>query len=1653
MATALKANPPLNPKVYPNYRPGRTTWYVEADWQEASNAFPLMLRLQLYRASDNQLVATRLTSRDTYSSAETTSLCLRWSSGSTAPKTCLWSLRDGVLVGKAGTAYYAKLSYATEMTNHWYKVPDQDRPTYREYWLPTKWTATTTSPAAPALYTPGISDGMSGLCTCWYQTRIADPVNTATGAVTETVTDTVVPGKGLPLTVSRSYSSASTDTTGLLGKGWKLSFEAKLTATTSTVTLTEADGAKIDFSKQSDGSYTAPKPVRYALTQTSDGFKVTNIDHTSRVFNPSGQLTGWLDGGGQGLSLGYSGGKLAKITDAAGRETTFDVDATTGRLKSVSTSGGMTVAYGYEAGQLATVTGTDGGVTTYKYTSGRLATVVDPQGNTVTQNAYDTTTGRIKQQVDAFGGTYTFTWEPTAGAPAGSGQSTMKDPDGGLWTDVYEAGVLIRSYRPEGSSNNRDYDQDLNVTAEYDGNLNKTSRTFDDRGDLKSQVTDGVTETFDFDTSDRLKSLTNGRGNTTTYTYDGSSDRVKTITEPVGQTTYTYTADSQVETETVPGGGVTHYDYTGAGLVKSVTTPEGDKTTYGYDDAGRVKTVTEPRGNLQGADPAKYTTSYAYDTKGRLWKVTDPAQRTSTYGYDDNGNVKTVTDALGRVSAYEYNNANQLKKATDPDGKIATWEYDDRGNQIAAVDETGRRTTYGYDGENRLSSVTTPRGNVAGADPAKYTTTYGYDNNGNLAKTVDPTGALTVTKYDAFDQPYQVIDPMGNATTTKHDGNGNPFEVTDPLGKTTKYTYTANDLVETVTNPLGKTTTYGYDADGNQTSLVTPLGRKRTWTYDHDGRLTSETDPRGYLTGADPESYTTHYRYPEAGGRATVTDPLGNIETTEYDNRGLISGYVDANQHRTDYGYDALMRLKTVTAADGGITTYSYDMAGNVKTRTDDNQHTTTYDYDAAHRLKSTTDPVNHIVSYGYDPDGNRDTVTNARGTVATTTYNANNWPDSTVYSDGTPSVSFTYNADGTRKTITDATGTRTLDYYKDARLKSVITKGQTQGFSYTYDDAGQLTGRTTTFTYTSDGNRDSSTTDGLKTTYGYTATRQLSRVTLPTANGYQETRSYDRAGRLTDVASAKGTNVLSSWHAELDPTGQPWRVDKTRGSSAKSTYYTYDQVGRLLTECASATKTTACPAGEPTDTYTYDKVGNRNTRAAAGATTNYRYDAADRLLQTDTGSSITAYDYDVDGNQIKAGSTTFGYDAENRLTGVTTSSTKYGFTYDADGLRTQATKSGAALRTTTWDINYGDDLARVATETNGFGSLIADYQYDPADQIQAETTGAGAFYYHHDLLGSVTDITDSAGAAQTAYDYTAFGELTTTNIAASPPANRFTFTGEYKEPTTSTAGYYLRARNYDPGTGRFSTRDPYAPEQDTPYTQPYAYAENMPTSRTDPSGMCSVTTQLKDVFTGNWGWNNNCQKEDRETAQQSAAVQEAKALSDTITNGAVEISGQASLGLIDGLTFGTFGYVTGAEVTCAPAYNFGLYASMVPFPIAGGGKRLAADAAEAGIRGTVKTGLKTLIKRAKLPTRGGVRYVPPRNVSAALPRTSAGGYIDKFGNAWERGPSRTPGEPFEWDVQLSKHGRTQYSWLKPVSGKPLRHLNVSLKGIITHVS
>ncbi|MFE2436222.1 polymorphic toxin type 17 domain-containing protein [Streptomyces sp. NPDC059409] len=83
------------------------------------------------------------------------------------------------------------------------------------------------------------------------------------------------------------------------------------------------------------------------------------------------------------------------------------------------------------------------------------------------------------------------------------------------------------------------------------------------------------------------------------------------------------------------------------------------------------------------------------------------------------------------------------------------------------------------------------------------------------------------------------------------------------------------------------------------------------------------------------------------------------------------------------------------------------------------------------------------------------------------------------------------------------------------------------------------------------------------------------------------------------------------------------------------------------------------------------------------------------------------------------------------------------------------------------------------------------------------------------------------------------------------------------------------------------------------------------------------------------------------------------------------------------------------------------------------------------------------------LPNQGRIRYVPPKGYNPAnpLPRGRNGGYVDRFGNEWTVGPSRTEGHPFEWDVQLSRQGREKIGWLS----RDNRHVNVDPFGEVTH--
>ena len=99
--------------------------------------------------------------------------------------------------------------------------------------------------------------------------------------------------------------------------------------------------------------------------------------------------------------------------------------------------------------------------------------------------------------------------------------------------------------------------------------------------------------------------------------------------------------------------------------------------------------------------------------------------------------------------------------------------------------------------------------------------------------------------------------------------------------------------------------------------------------------------------------------------------------------------------------------------------------------------------------------------------------------------------------------------------------------------------------------------------------------------------------------------------------------------------------------------------------------------------------------------------------------------------------------------------------------------------------------------------------------------------YFLQDGLGSTTNMTDGSGNVTETYGYDVFGGLR----SGTPDATEWLFTGQQRD--FNLRRYYLRARYYDPETGRFLGRDPVAAGH------PYAYVGNNSVNLVDPSGLC----------------------------------------------------------------------------------------------------------------------------------------------------------------------------------------------------------------------
>ncbi|MCP4976198.1 MAG: RHS repeat-associated core domain-containing protein, partial [Maribacter sp.] len=141
-------------------------------------------------------------------------------------------------------------------------------------------------------------------------------------------------------------------------------------------------------------------------------------------------------------------------------------------------------------------------------------------------------------------------------------------------------------------------------------------------------------------------------------------------------------------------------------------------------------------------------------------------------------------------------------------------------------------------------------------------------------------------------------------------------------------------------------------------------------------------------------------------------------------------------------------------------------------------------------------------------------------------------------------------------------------------------------------------------------------------------------------------------------------------------------------------------------------------------------------------------------------------------------------------------------------------------------------DYAQVIAETDDLNTINVEYIYGD-DLIGQDRQASGYSYYLYDGLGSTRYLTDSLGTVTDSYDYDAFGiELNRTGVTD----NDYLFAREQFDSALD--NYYLRARYYDPGVGRFTQMDEWMGNNSDPVTlHKYLYANVDPVNTIDPTG------------------------------------------------------------------------------------------------------------------------------------------------------------------------------------------------------------------------
>ena len=936
---------------------------------------------------------------------------------------------------------------------------------------------------------------------------------------------------------------------------------------------------------------------------------------------------------------------------------------------------------------------------------------------------------------------------------------------------------LVRVVNPQGQSKTYTYDRDHLLTSITDYN--------------------GETYRYEYKWDGRLLRSTDPLGHTERFRYPnvlGLFPINKTVFyDKNGKRWDIFHKDQLVRKVKNPLGEETRYEYAkGTHLIEQVYFADKSHKKYAYDKAGRLTAVTDALGAV---------TRYRYYGEGRqLSSVTNRNGQVDSFRYDSKGRLTSWFDRMEKATRYSYNRQGWVDTIRHDGELVATFQYDGEGNLIERS-KRGRRESFTYDLAGNLRSYSDardqryeleylPNGELAALiDPQNGRLEFRYDHHGQLVELINSLGEQYCFQYDRLGRLVSIADPASGVHNFHYDPLDNLLSRTDAAGHTWRYAYDPLQRLRQFTDPLGHAYRLGYDRTGNLISLVDPKEQESRFFYDQGSRLRQVLLP--------PKIVTTY----------------------TYDAEGNLTSATNANGSRTRYDYDDLYRLIRVISPMGYPTRYYYDAAGHLTGYMDANGNHNTLLYNDRGELAEEVDPFGNRRRFEYDRAGNLVLLENASADSIHFAYGPGGQLSSQSLAGATDQ--FEYNRQG--RLASAGNDNLRYRYQYDAHGRMLVKEwvDWQRQLEYEYDENGRLAKRcdeagTTRYRYDAAGQLTAITSpEELELTFSYFPDGRLARQTYP--NGSFVTYTYFPSGLMRNMTIWKSTeSVFASYDYSYDQMGNKLAI--TRDLEIINTFL-YDRDDNLILSGYE---------GGVIEQFTYDSVGNRLTRQLDKEVSYYSYDKTNRLIRHDS----AYFHYDANGNlQVRAlegDSTFYRYDDLNRLQEVVLpDGSRRSFRYDPFGLRISSQSAGD---TTFFLYDRGNLLCEFDEKGKVDSRYTTGLEPDEVYLIHRDST-----YYvvHRDPNGNVLGISDTAANLVNVYEYASFG--TVIGQDQNVPNHLLFNSREYDELTGL---YYFRNRFYEPTTGRFLTRDPFAGFAADPLSlNQYVFAYNNPLKFNDPMG------------------------------------------------------------------------------------------------------------------------------------------------------------------------------------------------------------------------